>query len=158
MEVFVLWDMTPCSLVKFYQSFRGKYCLYLKSRYSGRSPETPVNIYRTPKRHIPENKIYTHRNKNLSFHNFNLDLRSKNYFEICYFFFEASAGLRDTSFGAHFIKMDDTFVPIQMKQLHGFDWGDFQGISIRTAFADCLCWFCEDTNLTYLSTLRVRLW
>jgi hypothetical protein len=78
--------------------------LYLKSISSGRSPETSANIYQTTKRHISENDVYIRHNKNLTFHNFNLDVRHKNSFETCYLIFEASMGPRDTSYYAPFYK------------------------------------------------------
>jgi hypothetical protein len=62
----IIWDLTPCSLLTFYQYFRGAYCLYLqgqsmcftypstlKKETVGCS-ETFINFYQTTCPHMPE--------------------------------------------------------------------------------------------------------
>jgi hypothetical protein len=71
----VFWDVIPCSLVEINWRFGGTYCLHIQGRRFAKhatskkktekplnseavlSSETPVNVYRTTRHHIPEGYI-----------------------------------------------------------------------------------------------------
>jgi hypothetical protein len=58
----VFWVVAPCSLVEFYQRFRGPCCLH----HQGVRPETLVKLYQTTRCYDPEDiSLHTHRRENL---------------------------------------------------------------------------------------------
>jgi hypothetical protein len=75
----VFWNVAPCSLVEFNQSFRGAYCLHhqddtLIALMMGAlsTYETLVNFYQTTQRNISEDShLRTHHRENLKSHSFN---------------------------------------------------------------------------------------
>jgi hypothetical protein len=50
----VFWFVAPCSLVEFYQRFRGPCCLHHQGDRPARTSETLVNFYQTTRCYNPE--------------------------------------------------------------------------------------------------------
>jgi hypothetical protein len=65
----ILWDMTPCSPLRFSRRFGGTYRLHLqgqRNRFRKPASKQIVETQRTTRRHIPEDDtLHNHRCKNL---------------------------------------------------------------------------------------------
>jgi hypothetical protein len=66
MKIAVFWVVAPCSLVEFYQRFRGPCCVHHQGDEAARTSETLVNFYQTTRCYnLEDSNLHTHRRENL---------------------------------------------------------------------------------------------